>query len=313
MDALTETNIAFTDLVDRAAATPQDTEQRDWLSLREYVVEAEIGAFAEERGVTQPLRFDVVVELAESGGQAGDDVDRVMSYDLLVQAVDAALAGARVSLLETLAEDIAARLLTDPRAGRVFIKIEKLGRGPGALGIEILRRRGQGAVPVAPGTLPSPLVLFLSNAAIAAPALTRWLERLEAQPLPVILCVGPCCDGGQPEGATPEARAQIQHLSVDQNAWALAARDPRLSVVDSRTELDHAMRTGQIAVWAPSRLARAGGASGLPETLGSGLPLALWFAAEIGAERVVAIGAVPPLEAPVRVEYLSIAQAAEAL
>ena len=70
-----------------------------------------------------------------------DDVDQVISYDTITEAIEAELAAERVNLLETLAERVAHRCLADPRAVRVFVRIEKLDRIPGALGVEIVRAR----------------------------------------------------------------------------------------------------------------------------------------------------------------------------
>ena len=40
-----------------------------------------------------------------------------------------------------MAERVAERILLEPQAMRAFVRIEKLDRGPGALGVEIVRSR----------------------------------------------------------------------------------------------------------------------------------------------------------------------------
>ena len=62
-----------------------------------------------------------------------------MSYDKVSEAIAFELSKERLNLLETLAERVAHRILFEPQAIRVFVRIEKLDRGPGALGVEIVR------------------------------------------------------------------------------------------------------------------------------------------------------------------------------
>ena len=90
----------------------QTGDDGDRIALRDHVIEAEIGAFQAERGVRQRLRFTLVADLARRVAE-DDDVDHVLSYDVLVEAVEAAMAGPRRDLLETVAEDAAAHVLLD--------------------------------------------------------------------------------------------------------------------------------------------------------------------------------------------------------
>ena len=117
----------------------------DRISLRDHIVEVEIGAFQAERGVTQRIRFNIVLEVARHDAAATDDVDQVLSYDTIIEAVEAELAQERINLLETLAERIAERVLEPRQALRVFVRIEKLDRIPGTLGVEIVRVREPGS------------------------------------------------------------------------------------------------------------------------------------------------------------------------
>ena len=114
----------------------------DRIFLSNYVREIEIGAYAEEHGVTQRVRFDVVLEVARNTAHIDDQAARVVSYDDLVAGIEGLIAGPRINLLETFAERLAQHCLVDPRARRVHIRIEKLERLDGAgLGIEIVRQR----------------------------------------------------------------------------------------------------------------------------------------------------------------------------
>jgi len=283
-----ETRQAFAHPEARAVAT-QGEPPPDRISLRDHVVTVEIGAFQTERGVRQRLRFDIVVEVAGAGAAAGDDVDRILSYDRLTEAVAAALGEERLNLLETLAERVAALILREPQALRVFVRIEKLDRGPGALGVEIVRGRAAGETGQSGTGGPRPRVVFLTDAVIADPRLGAVLERFGQENGALILCVG-LPEGPRPRAAHPLAQRRIDLLAIEQNAWVLAARDRRCIVTGTRTELDWAMKNRQISVWAPSKIVLDAVDGAAPE---EPLAMAAWFAARMGAREVVAIGAGP--------------------
>jgi dihydroneopterin aldolase len=126
-----------------AAADAEGDLLADRIFLRGYVREVEIGAYAEEVGVHQRVRFDVVLEVTRNTAHIDDKMGRVINYDDIVEHIEALIAGPRISLVETFAERLAQLCLVDPRARRVHIRIEKLDRLPGGatLGCEITRRR----------------------------------------------------------------------------------------------------------------------------------------------------------------------------
>jgi dihydroneopterin aldolase len=242
----------------------------DRISLLGHVVAAEIGAFEQERGVTQRLRFDIVVEV-EPRGDAGDDVDRILSYDRLAEAAAAELAAERLALLETLADRVARRILREPQARRVFLRVQKLDRGPGELGVEIVRSRGEGAAVAEEADPLSPRVVSIDAGVDPGPSLDRW----GGEPL-LLVPRGPA--GPVPRAATPEAERRVRLLAFDQAAWVLAARDARLTVTATRTEMDWALRRSHPAVWAPSKIVLD--APGAPRSLRD---LADWLAIELRA------------------------------
>jgi len=278
----------------RSAATA-GPDPLDRISLSDYVEEVEIGAFQSERGTRQRVRFNTVAEVRPSVAPRDDDVDRVVSYDTIAEAIRAELAAERVNLLETLAERVAARLLRDPRIERVFVRIEKLDRAPGALGVEIVRRQAQAqraGLRAVPGSRAEaeararPLVVHLGAEAVESRRLAEWLDMLERQPLPVIVTVA-AAGLPVPRSAHPLAQRRIDLLAIEQNAWVLSGRDPRCVVVDSRTELEWAMAQGRISVWAPSKLVLD--AHDRPQ-VADGAALAVWFALGFDAARLVVIG-----------------------
>lgn len=283
--------LAFAHPSERAAATAGG-ELRDRISLRDHIREVEIGAFQQERGTLQRICFNVVVEvrLPELTGAGGvdDDVDKILSYDTITEAIDRELRAERLNLLETLAAKVAEDILADPRAARVFVRIEKLDRGPGALGVEIVRDRD-----MLPGVAEhaadvAPLVAFLDNEVIGSDDLTAALDALERNSAPVILCV-PMGSTDAPQADQPAAQRRIDLLALEQNAWVLAARDRRCVVVSTRTELDWAIKHGQMSVWAPSKLV-LDATDGPDADTSDAVALAEWLAGEFDAARVVSVG-----------------------
>ncbi|WP_283643814.1 dihydroneopterin aldolase [Marinovum algicola] len=283
-------HLAFAHPSERAAAT-EGAAPRDRISLRDHIVEVEIGAFQSERGHTQRVCFNVVVEVARAGDRIDDDVDRILSYDRVTEAIAFELAEERLNLLETLAERVAERILLEPQAMRVFVRIEKLDRGPGALGVEIVRSRGDldpAHAAQLTGARPHPRVVYLSNAAIAAPHLTGWLDWLAGQAAPVVLCVG-LPDGARPEADHPLAQRRVDLLAIEQNGWVLAARDPRCVVVGTLTELDWGMKHDQMSLWAPSKIV-LDAVEGPKTRPRDSVALAGWFAGHIEASDFLVIG-----------------------
>jgi len=290
-----ETAIAFEAPNVRAAATAKGAPL-DRISVRDYEREVEIGAFQSERGVQQRIRFNVVLEVSRHNAAQDDDVDKVISYDTITEAIELQLTTERINLLETLAERVAERVLEDPRAVRVFVRIEKLDRIPGTLGVEIVRlRHGEPnlheVTPVEKvDANPHPLVVCLSNKVLHGPNLGDWLDAIANHDKPAIICVEPAVEPA-PQSATPLVQRRIELLSMEQNAWVLAGKDPRCVVVDSRTELDWAMKHGQLSVWAPSKIVMD--AVPHPKDI-SIAPLALWFAREFDASKALMIGLAEP-------------------
>ena len=294
-----EIRLAFSHPTNRSEATAE-IELLDRISVRDHTVDVEIGAFQAERGVTQRVCFNIVVEVRALTGPIDDDVDRILSYDKVTEAIGYELAEERLNLLETVAERVAERILKEPQAMRVFVRVEKLDRGPGALGVEIVRSRAAAspltAELVAPDVL-HPKLVYLSNAAIASPHLGKWIDQLAQLDRPLIFCVGPA-EAPAPHSVHPLAQRRIDLLAIEQNAWVLASRDARCKVVDSRTELDWAMRNGQICVWAPSKIVLD--AVDGPSAKGAdAVALALWFAATFDASDMLVIGDDSFLDAPV--------------
>lgn len=285
-----ETAIAFEPPHVRASATHAGP-LLDRISVRDYVRDVEIGAFRSERGVSQRIRFNVVLEVSHHTAAQDDDVDKVLSYDTITEAIEHELAAERINLLETLAERLAIRCLSDTRAVRAFVRIEKLDRIPGTLGVEIARSRVGGealrlrpVAAVSPGPQLRPRVVFLAPAEAAS---TSWRDALAGWGVPFVLCLAPSVP--QPVAASEGAR-RIGLLSIEQAAWTLADEDSRFIVVGTRTELDWAMKSSLPTIWAPSHMVTAA-VPVPPADAGDPVGLAAWLAGSLGASEFVVAGA----------------------
>ena len=102
----------------------------------------------------------------------------------------------------------------------------------------------------------------------------------------MILTVG-LPDLPRPQTGHKPTQRRVDLLAIEQNAWALAARDPRCVVVATRTEIDWNIKRGQMIVWAPSKLV-LDAVDGPHDRAPVGL--ALWLAELMVAERLVVHG-----------------------
>ncbi len=122
---------------DRAAESIAIT---DHIFVRDYVVDLNIGVYAEEKGVTQKVRISVDAELASGVRSRNDDMDEVPSYAEIIDGIHAIAATGHINLVETFAEQLARHCFLDARIAKVKVRLEKLERGP-VRGIEIVRAR----------------------------------------------------------------------------------------------------------------------------------------------------------------------------
>ena len=248
----------------------------------------------------------MVVEVRPLADPIDDDVDRILSYDRVTEAIGAELAEERLNLLETLAERIAERILLEPQAVRTFVRIEKLDRGPGALGVEIVRS--------VEDLKTKPVSHHADITPPSACGVPCQYRHQVPQSRPLARSVERTCRTGDPRvGCQGEntghrmTQRRVDLLAIEQNAWVLAGRDNRCVVVNTRTELDWSMKNGKISVWAPSKIVLD--AVDGPE-VGPDDPVALaaWFAGHMEASDLLLIGEPPPQKSPVPVLIQDIAQ-----
>lgn len=124
--------------VSRATQPAAASECGDRIFVRDFVVDCNVGVYAEEKGVTQKVSFTVEAQLSPSVESKNDDIAEVPSYADIIDAITELASGPHIELVETFAERIAERCLSDRRIIAIRIALEKLERGP-KRGVEIIR------------------------------------------------------------------------------------------------------------------------------------------------------------------------------
>ncbi len=263
--------------------------------LRDHLRSVDIGAFEAEKGNPQRVLFNIAVTLEDGAFDLDDDVDRVLSYDTILEAIEEVLTDGRSDLLETVAERIAAMLSRHVRVMVAKIRVEKLDRVPGALGFEIVRSRGSEAPLVSSETgwsFPvTPKVIFVPNGVLRSDLFPAWSKSIRGLNTASVICVDKREDPG-PVPGNRAARLRFEFLSIAQNAWYLASCGKAYGVVTTLTELKARIGENRISVWAPARIVPGseGGTTLLKSERPLAQELAIWLARSVGARRLVACG-----------------------
>jgi len=274
------------DKLEIRAKSEQSNPALDRISIRDYIKEVEIGAFQVERDLTQRVKFNVVVEVSDSSSSSSDDVDDILSYDMIIEAIDEQLNFERLNLLETLADRVSEQILSHQQAIRVFIRIEKLDRIPGSLGVEIVRDR-KNSNHDKDKSIITPSIVFIPNEIIQSNDLKDWLDAIAQYKKPTIICAEKLFIP-QKISLEIDSHHRIKLLAIEQAAWDLAGKDNRCVVVDTWTELDWSMKNNEVTVWAPSKMILD--AVNKPSLKSEPLDLAIWLADEFNTDYIYHVG-----------------------
>lgn len=112
----------------------------DKIIIEDFVLPMEIGAYKHEFGKKQKVRFNISAFVARTSANP-EDMRHIFSYDLILDGIRNLVALGHVELVETLAERVAAFILSYPRVKKVIVRVDKLELGPAAVGIEIERMK----------------------------------------------------------------------------------------------------------------------------------------------------------------------------
>lgn len=115
----------------------------DRVRLEGLEVQAQIGVYDRERGITQPLVISVSVERDLSSGGASDRLADTIDYDRIAQVCRDVVNERHHNLIEAVAERIAEKLTGEYATDAVEVRIEKPGAVPGCrtVAVEIRRTR----------------------------------------------------------------------------------------------------------------------------------------------------------------------------
>ena len=112
--------------------------------VRDLDLMALIGIYDHEKVNAQRIIVNVDLSVQEVEGPMSDEIDHVVSYEIVVKKIEAIVAAGHVNLVETLAEKFAESCLKDKRVLAARVRIEKPDIIPNArsVGVEIERSRG---------------------------------------------------------------------------------------------------------------------------------------------------------------------------
>jgi len=111
--------------------------------VRDLDLMALIGIYDREKVNAQRIIVNVDLSVQEAEGPMSDEIDHVVSYEIVVKKIEAIVAAGHVNLVETLAEKFAESCLKDKRVLAARVRIEKPDIIPNArsVGVEIERGR----------------------------------------------------------------------------------------------------------------------------------------------------------------------------
>ena len=236
----------------------------DHILVRDYVKEIDIGAFQSEYGVKQRVSFNVILEVDTDSYPMHDNVDLVLSYDNIVEIIEYEISQKRVALLETLAEHIALSCLCLGSAVTVTVRLEKLDRGMGKLGVQITRTKVQSNEPkknmktlrsgnlVIKTKIPNAGLLFISNK-MTKPENINYLKRfISTSTMTWVICLSEVFK--EFSEMNPENHIEILKMSIAQNAYMVKNKINNLKLARSKTEVVFLLKKGKSCIWCPSDL-----------------------------------------------------------
>lgn len=111
--------------------------------IRDLVLDSYIGVYGHEKNNAQKIRVNVDLSVIENIKNLDDDINNVVCYEKIANAIETIVKSGHVHLVETLAENIAEMNLQDARVSCVRVRVEKLEaiKNTTSVGIEIERYR----------------------------------------------------------------------------------------------------------------------------------------------------------------------------
>lgn len=116
----------------------------DKIVIRDLTLEMSVGIYKHEKTKPQTVIVNVTLDVHTNLNAPLEDIDKVVSYETIVQKIEELAAGRHYNLLERFAEDIASMCLKfDYKIRTVEVRVEKpdIIENAAGLGVHILRSR----------------------------------------------------------------------------------------------------------------------------------------------------------------------------
>ena len=109
--------------------------------IRDLILNCTIGIHAHEKDGPQRIRINLDLAVAEGDQPLNDDINNVTCYEKLAAGIKSIVSRGHITLVETLAEEIAEMSLANHQVQMVRVRIEKLDifENAGSVGVEIER------------------------------------------------------------------------------------------------------------------------------------------------------------------------------
>ena len=236
----------------------------DHILVRDYIREIDIGAFQSEYGIKQRVSFNVILEVNTNNYPMHDNVDLVLSYDNIIEVIENEISQKRVALLETLAEKIALSCLCLDNVAAVTVRLEKLDRGSGKLGVQISRTKVQSngiktnlkslqkSNLIIKTKIPNTGLLFISNRMLLPENISNLKEFVSTSTMTWVICLSEIFK--EFSEMNPETDIEVLTMSVAQNAYVLNKKINDWKLARSKTEVAFLLKEGVNCIWCPSDL-----------------------------------------------------------
>ena len=236
----------------------------DHILVRDYIREIDIGAFQSEYGVKQRVSFNVILEVNTDNYTMHDNVDLVLSYDNIIEIIEDEIGQKRVALLETLAEQIALSSLCLDSVVAVTVRLEKLDRGLGKLGVQISRTKVQSNAPetdmkmlhkgnlVIKTQIPNAGLLSIPNRMLLPENVNYLKKFVFTSKMTWVISLSEIFS--EFSDLDPESDIEILKMSIAQNAYMLNKKLNNWKLARSMTEVAFLLKEGINCIWCPSDL-----------------------------------------------------------
>ena len=119
----------------------------DILYIRNLKVDAVVGIFSWEKRIRQPLHLDLEIALDIRKAAATDDIQYALDYKTVSTRLTQFISQSEWHLIETLAEKIAALLMSEFGVTWLRLKLSKPAALPTADSVGLMIERGDKSVP----------------------------------------------------------------------------------------------------------------------------------------------------------------------